>query len=430
MPPVITTESLEFSYGDTPVLRGLDLSVEAGEVICLLGPNGVGKTTLVENLLGSLTPTSGRVRVLGTDPRRAGADFWARVGLVQQSWTDHAKWKVRDQLEWIRSFQLTAASRVSSVDEVLDAVGLSEKADSRLSRLSGGQRRTIDFAAALMAAPELLVLDEPTTGLDPASKARLHDLILARVDDDATIVMTTHDLAEAEHLASRVLIMNEGRIIAGSIGTISCFITFQIASEAYVDRIGGALLRVRVLPHGPLTWAIGKTMSSVTQTLVFQGAILLGGALFVEALPLSTAQVLACLPLMVLSAVATAPLGFLVGAFVRGVYSFMASYLPMFALIGTSGFFMPMDRLPSWLQAVQLMLPTYWSGHLTRWALVGDPSWEVGQTFFPALAVGVLATWAVLGFAGASFIVRRSFRKETIGSLARMQSTIRSQSGL
>ena len=218
--------------------------------------------------------------------------------------------------------------------------------------------------------------------------------------------------------------------LASSIGTISGFIALQIASETYTDRIGGALLRVRVLPHGPLTWAIGKTMSSVTQTLVFQGAILLGGALFVEALPLSAPQVLACLPLMVLSAVATAPLGFLVGAFVRGVYSFMASYLPMFALIGTSGFFMPMDRLPSWVQALQLALPTYWSGHLTRWALVGDPSWEVGRAFSPVLAVGVLTVWTVLGFAGASFIVRRSFRKETIGSLARMQSAIRSQSGL
>ena len=218
--------------------------------------------------------------------------------------------------------------------------------------------------------------------------------------------------------------------LTSSIGTISCFITFPIAGETYTDRIGGALLRVRVLPHGPLTWAIGKTMSSVTQTLVFQGTILLGGALFVEALPLSTSQVLACLPLMVLSAVATAPLGFLVGAFVRGVYSFMASYLPMFALIGTSGFFMPMDQLPSWLQAVQLALPTYWSGHLTRWALVGDPSWEAGRSFSPVLAVGVLAAWTVLGFAGTSFIVRRSFRKETIGSLARVQSTIRSQTGL
>ena len=219
MPPVITVENLEFSYGTAPVLRGLDLSVEAGEVVCLLGPNGVGKTTLVENLLGSLTPTSGTVRVLGADPRRAGADFWARIGLVQQNWTDHPKWRVKDQLEWIRSAQLTAASRVIGVVEALDAVGLTDKAGSRLSRLSGGQRRTVDFAAALMAAPELLVLDEPTTGLDPVSKARLHDLILARVDEDATIVMTTHDLAEAERLASRVLIMNEGRIIAD--GTVT-----------------------------------------------------------------------------------------------------------------------------------------------------------------------------------------------------------------
>ena len=218
--------------------------------------------------------------------------------------------------------------------------------------------------------------------------------------------------------------------LASSIGTISCFIALQITGETYTDRIGGALLRVRVLPHGPLTWAIGKTMSSITQTLVFQGAILLGAAFFVDALALRTSQVLACLPLMVLSAVATAPLGFLLGACVRGLHSFMVSYLPIFALMGTSGFFMPMDRLPSWVQAVQLALPTYWTGHLTRWALVGDPSWEVDRAFFPVLAVGVLAAWIVLGFAGASFVVQRSFRKETIGSLARMQSTIRSQSGL
>ena len=215
MSPVITTESLEFSYGSEPVLRSLDLSIEAGEVVCLLGPNGVGKTTLVENLLGSLAPTAGSVRVLRTDPRRAGAAFWARVGLVQQNWTDHAKWRVVDQLEWIRSIQLTASPGVMSVSEVLDAVGLAGKATSRLSRLSGGQRRTIDFAAALMGRPELLVMDEPTTGLDPASKAHLHDLILQRVDDDdATILMTTHDLAEAERIASRVLIMSRGRIIA------------------------------------------------------------------------------------------------------------------------------------------------------------------------------------------------------------------------
>ena len=221
MPPaIITTESLEFSYGAEPVLRGLSLSVEAGEVVCLLGPNGVGKTTLVENLLGSLTPTAGSVQVLGTDPRRAGAAFWARVGLVQQNWTDHPKWRVVDQLEWIRAIQLTASPDVMGTSEVLNAVGLADKATSRLSRLSGGQRRTIDFAAALMGRPELLVMDEPTTGLDPASKAHLHDLILQCVDDDnATVLMTTHDLAEAERIASRVLIMSRGRVIAD--GTVT-----------------------------------------------------------------------------------------------------------------------------------------------------------------------------------------------------------------
>ncbi|MDU0348660.1 ATP-binding cassette domain-containing protein, partial [Actinomyces sp. MRS3W] len=105
---VIDAQSLEFSYRKTPVLHDVSLSVHAGEVICLLGPNGVGKTTLVENLLGSLKPAAGRVRVLGIDPRRADADFWARVGLVQQHWSDHAKWRVKDQLEWIRSVMLTA----------------------------------------------------------------------------------------------------------------------------------------------------------------------------------------------------------------------------------------------------------------------------------------------------------------------------------
>jgi ABC transporter related protein len=212
---VVAVDNLSFSYDTTPVLQELDLSVNAGEVVCLLGPNGVGKTTLVENLLGSLTPTSGAIRVLGLDPRRAGAEFWARVGLVQQNWTDHAKWRVSDQLEWIRAIQMTAAPSAMGVTDVLDAVGLTNKATYRLSRLSGGQRRAIDFAAALMGHPELLIMDEPTTGLDPVSKAHLHDLILQRVDDDnATILMTTHDLAEAERLASRVLIMSRGHIIA------------------------------------------------------------------------------------------------------------------------------------------------------------------------------------------------------------------------
>ncbi|MBE6482358.1 MAG: ABC transporter ATP-binding protein [Actinomyces ruminicola] len=214
VPPIIAARGVDFAYGKHPVLHDVSLTVHSGEVVCLLGPNGVGKTTLVENLLGSLRPHAGSVRVFGTDPRRADASFWARIGLVQQNWSDHAKWRVKDQLEWIRSMLLTATRRVATVAEVLDAVGLEDKADSRLSRLSGGQRRTLDFAAALLGRPELLILDEPTTGLDPVSKARLHDLIMERVDDEATVLMTTHDLSEAERLASRVVIMAAGRIIA------------------------------------------------------------------------------------------------------------------------------------------------------------------------------------------------------------------------
>lgn len=167
---------------------------------------------------------------------------------------------MRDQLEWIRSVQLTATNRVSGVEEVVDAVGLSEKADSRLSRLSGGQRRTIDFAAALIAVPEILILDEPTTGLNPASRARLHDLILARVDDDATIVMTTHDLAEAERLASRVLIMNEGRIIAD--GTVAA-LRESLDRGAEVTWVQGGTRHVHTTHH-PERFVKGLDLDAVT----------------------------------------------------------------------------------------------------------------------------------------------------------------------
>ena len=108
----------------------------------------------------------------------------------------------------------------------------------------------------------------------------------------------------------------------------------------------------------------------------------------------------------------------------------MVAYLVVFALVVTSGSFFPLAWLPGWARGVQLVLPTYWSGHLTRWALAGDPAWEVGGAFAPALAAGVLAAWAVVGFAAAPAVIRRSFRRESIGALSRMQSTIRSQSGL
>ncbi|WP_448856225.1 ABC transporter ATP-binding protein [Corynebacterium camporealensis] len=214
MKPVVAVEQLHFAYGKNSVLKGVDLNIDQGEIVCLLGPNGVGKTTLIENLFGSLKPNEGSIRVLGEDPMSASNDFWAKVSLVQQNWADHKKWTVRDQLEWIRATYATQTDDVLSIDEALDLVGLPEKAKSKMSRLSGGQRRSIDFAAALLPNPQLLVLDEPTTGLDPRSKARIHDRISMLQDKQTTVLMTTHDLAEAEKIADRVVIMDNGRIVA------------------------------------------------------------------------------------------------------------------------------------------------------------------------------------------------------------------------
>ncbi|EPH04414.1 hypothetical protein HMPREF1531_01129 [Propionibacterium sp. oral taxon 192 str. F0372] len=195
---------------------------------------------------------------MGTDPRRAPASFWTRIGLVQQNWTDHPKWRVKDQLGWIRSIQLTADDNVSTVEEVLE-----------------------------------------------------------------------------------------------------------------------------------------------------------------------------CVPFIILSSLAAAPLGIAAACAARGMYSLMVTLLPIMALVATSGAFFPVVALPRWVQLIHLALPTYWSGHLTRWALVGDPSWEIGGAFRPKAALTVLVTWTVVGLRLlAPTLVRRSFRRESIGNLARMQSATRSQTGM
>lgn len=177
------------------------------------------------------------------------------------------------------------------------------------------------------------------------------------------------------------------------------------------------------------TRAIGKTISTITMSVIIQGAVLIGTVL-TRSLPVSAPQILICLPLIVLSAVAAAPLGFLMGSMTRGLYSVMITYLAALPLLLTGGSFFPLDWLPRWAQAIQLVLPTYWAGHLTRWALAGDPAWEVGSVFAPALAVGILTVWAVGGLVVVPTVIRRSFRRESIGTLSRMQSAIRSQSGL
>jgi ABC-2 type transport system ATP-binding protein len=233
---VISTRGLRMSYGSHEVLAGLDLAVHAGEVVCLLGPNGAGKTTTIEILEGFRLPSAGEVRVLGEDPATAGDAWRARVGVVLQSWRDHARWTPRRLLSQLGGYFVPYSTperpRPYDVDELLEVVGLTEHADRKIGTLSGGQRRRLDVAVGIVGRPELLFLDEPTAGFDPQARRDFHELVHRLSDLEGTsILLTTHDLAEAERLADRILILTNGRIVAdGSADEL----TRQVAGTAEV----------------------------------------------------------------------------------------------------------------------------------------------------------------------------------------------------
>jgi ABC-2 type transport system ATP-binding protein len=210
---------LRMSYGAKEVLGGIDFEIRTGEVVALLGPNGAGKTTTIEILEGFRARSGGDVTVLGADPERAGEAWRARLGVVLQSWRDHAKWHVAELLRHLGGYYAPYATpeipRPWDTRELLDLVGLSGQAGTRIGNLSGGQRRRLDVAIGIVGRPELLFLDEPTTGFDPVARRDFHELVHRLTDlEQATVLLTTHDLAEAEKLADRVLILAGGRIIA------------------------------------------------------------------------------------------------------------------------------------------------------------------------------------------------------------------------
>jgi ABC-2 type transport system ATP-binding protein len=216
---VIEVQDLRMRYGKTDVLRGVSFTARRGEVLALLGPNGAGKTTTIEILEGFRIRSAGRVSVLGTDPAQAGEAWRARIGVVLQSWRDHGKWRLRELLANLGSYYAPysgpEASRPWDTDELIEMVGLTEHAHKRLRQLSGGQRRRLDVAVGIVGRPELLFLDEPTAGFDPAARREFHDLVHRLADrEEVTILLTTHDLDEAEKLADRILILAGGVIIA------------------------------------------------------------------------------------------------------------------------------------------------------------------------------------------------------------------------
>jgi ABC-2 type transport system ATP-binding protein len=210
MTTAIEVSDLRKSYGDFEAVRGISFAVERGEVFGLLGPNGAGKTTTVEILEGYRNRSSGDVQVLGRDPAARDRDLQTRVGIVLQSSGFYPRATVREAVEHFA--RIYPAPR--DPGETIALVGLEEKADARTNQLSGGQRRRLDLALALIGDPEVVFLDEPTTGFDPAARRTAWNAVRALKDLGKTILLTTHYLDEAQALADRVAIVKDGKLIA------------------------------------------------------------------------------------------------------------------------------------------------------------------------------------------------------------------------
>lgn len=209
---LIEVKGLTKSYGDVHAVRGVDLTIEQGEIFSILGPNGAGKTTTVEILEGFRVRDAGSVSVLGFDPNTKGhqsREWRNRIGIVLQSSSDAGDLTVFETINHFSGYY----SNPRDVEEVIHSVGLKEKERALIRNLSGGQRRRLDVALGIIGNPELIFLDEPTTGFDPEARRAFWSLIKQLRDDGATILLTTHYLDEAEALADRVAVINKGVIV-------------------------------------------------------------------------------------------------------------------------------------------------------------------------------------------------------------------------
>lgn len=240
---VIEIRGLSKTYGSAPAVDDISFDIRRGETFALLGPNGAGKSTTIEILEGFRHRTSGDVRVLGVDPQHGDLAWKARLGIVLQSSSEAGEYTVRELLREYAGYYPNARD----VDEVIAAVGLDEKQQTRTAKLSGGQRRRLDVALGIIGSPELLFLDEPTTGFDPEARRQFWDLIRSLKADGTSILLTTHYLDEAAQLGDRAAVITGGRIAA--IGPI--------------DEIGGADART---PLVRWTDAAGEVHEGRTST--------------------------------------------------------------------------------------------------------------------------------------------------------------------
>jgi ABC-2 type transport system ATP-binding protein len=208
--PAVTIRELVKNYGDVAAVRGVDLTVEDGDVFALLGPNGAGKTTIVEILEGYRDRTSGEVDVLGFDPEGNERDYKERIGIVLQESSVEREISVTEAIDHYGSFY----PKRLDTDDLIEIVGLSAKADARVKTLSGGQKRRLEVALGIVGDPELVFLDEPTTGFDPAARRHAWDMIRNLTGLGKTILLTTHYMDEAQNLADRVAVIDHGVIVA------------------------------------------------------------------------------------------------------------------------------------------------------------------------------------------------------------------------
>jgi ABC-2 type transport system ATP-binding protein len=206
----IVADRLTKHFGDFAAVDSVSFEVPEGQLVALLGPNGAGKTTTLEMLEGFLAPTSGTARVLGTDPYRGDRRWRGRIGLVLQSTSLDAELTVRDTLTLFAGLY----ARPRAVGEILELVDLTDDAETRVGALSGGQRRRVDVAIGIIGRPEVLFLDEPTTGLDPEARHRAWTAVENLTTTGTTVVLTTHYIDEAEHLANRLILLAGGRLVA------------------------------------------------------------------------------------------------------------------------------------------------------------------------------------------------------------------------
>jgi ABC-2 type transport system ATP-binding protein len=255
--PVIRARGLHKAYGDLEAVRGIDLEVAGREIFAFLGPNGAGKTTTVEILEGYRGRSAGEVVVLGADPAEADRRWRQRIGIVLQQCNMQPELTVRESLDLYAGYY--EAPR--AVSETIELVGLEDAADRRAGRLSGGQQRRLDVALALVGDPELLFLDEPTTGFDPSARRQAWEVIGSLRDLGKTVVLTTHYMDEAQALADRVAIIAGGEIVAegapdelagrgGGASSISFTLPVGVVAGDLPSEVTAAIGEGRRLPNG------------------------------------------------------------------------------------------------------------------------------------------------------------------------------------